>query len=117
MLAREFKERMSESDNLIPSDTNQPSCHSRLCLQSKAAILVVLWTVFIGTVYTVVCIGFAIVVNKNQLVGSTVDSVVTYPASIVYSILAIVSMLYPLSNCLRLILHQIIKPMTLVYEP
>ena len=50
-------ETMSESDSLIKRESNKRSrvkCQSHLCLQSKAAILIVLWTMFIGIVYTTV---------------------------------------------------------------
>ena len=90
---------MSESDGLIPSETNQQSCvkcQNCLCSQSKASILIILWTVFIGAAYTLLCIGFTRIVQKSQIAGRTLDSVVTYPVSIFYSILAIVAMLYPL---------------------
>ena len=82
---------MSESDNLIPSETNKQSCVkclSCLCLQSKAAILIILWTVFIGAMYAVVCIVIAIAIKQNQHVGRKVDSVVTNSGSIFCSILA-----------------------------
>lgn len=90
---------MSESDNLIPSETNKQTCvkcPSRLCLQSKAAILIVLWTVFVGAVYTAVCGVFASSIKSHQIQTHKIDSVVTYPVSIFYSILAIIAMLYPL---------------------
>ena len=89
---------MSESDNLIPSETNQQTrikCQSHLCVQSKAAILIILWTAFIGAVYAMVCLAFAMTI-RSQYVGRSLDSVVTYPVSMLYSILAIVAMLYPL---------------------
>ena len=95
---------MSESDSLSDSKPLLPKqqshvvcqCH-RLCLRSKAAILIILWTIVIGMVYTTLFVITASFITQYQNHDlSKVDSVVTYPLIIVYSLLAVVAMFYPL---------------------
>ena len=81
---------MSELDSLIQSESNKRNCvkcQSRLCLQSKAATVIVLWTVFIGAVCTTVAEVVAFVKDNN--VASSVDSVVTYRMTIFYFVLCL----------------------------
>ena len=85
---------MSESDSLIQSESNQRSCvkcQSHLCLQSKAAIMIVLWTVFIGSVHTTVVEVAAVIVANNPI-----HNIVAYSVCTIYSVLAFIAMLYPL---------------------
>ena len=88
---------MSESDSLIQTGSNQQrrsKCKSRLCLQSKAATLIILWTVFTGVAYTTICAACVLAIAVHIKLAS----IVTYPTSIVYAVLAIyiVATLYPL---------------------
>ena len=66
-----------------------------MCIPSKAGTLIILWTILFGFVYTAMCVTAAVITLNNH--GLTlVDSVVTYPTSIMYAALAIVAMFYPL---------------------
>ena len=52
------------------SGLNQ-QCHSKrpngLCLQSKAATLIILWTVFIGVVYTTICVAYTVSIARAHI--------------------------------------------------
>ena len=71
------------------------ACHSKcLCLPSKAAILIILWTAVIGTVYTIFVCTFVVGISG---VMHSKTSFVVYD-SIPYSILAVVMTFYPVSG-------------------
>ena len=93
---------MTESDSLIQSESNQRSCvncQNHLCLQSKAAIVIVLWTVFVSATYTMIIeVEFAAVVVKNN----HLHNAVTFPFSVFCAILAFIAILYPLIGLGRL---------------
>ena len=69
-----------------------PSKH--LCLPSKAAILILLWTAIVGAMYFIF-MGLAIALQTNS---SRINSNVSMYDSLPYAILALVMMLYPLSG-------------------
>ena len=67
----------------------------RLCLQSKSAILIMIWTVLIGMVYTTVLASIgAIIIYKN--VWRKFDGVESYAMNVVYFGLAVLALLHPL---------------------
>ena len=91
---------MNERDSLLLSSQHQShvaiNCwRNHLCIPSKAGTLIILWTVLFGFVYTAICVTAAVITLNNHS-HSLVDSVVTYPTSIMYTALAIVAMFYPL---------------------
>ena len=59
-----------------------------MCLQSKEAIVIVLWTVFIGVAHTTVVEITSIVIGSNPI-----SSMVTYSVCSIYAFLAFVTML------------------------
>ena len=88
---------LSETNSLLPNwrrDSNTKH-RSRLCSQSKGAILIILWTVFIGVAYSTFCTVVTLLILANYE-ESQIDNVITYPMSILYATLAIIAMLYPL---------------------
>ena len=66
-----------------------------LCLSSKAAILIILWTVVVGTTYTFIKDLVAIVINTSHY-ARTVDVAVL--DLIPYAVLAVIMTFYPLSG-------------------
>ena len=100
----------TESSHLLQRpDINEPSpqlqgeqsqqgnstCSSKhLCLPSKAAILIILWTAAVGAVYNFVLLMAVIV----MIAIVPPDISITFNDYIPYAILVIVSMLYPLSG-------------------
>ena len=70
------------------------SCQ-HLCLPSKAAILIIFWTAFVGTLYNYVLLLAATIVDTTQI---SPDNSISANAYLPYTILAFVSMLYPLSG-------------------
>ena len=67
----------------------------RLCLQSKSAILIIIWTVLIGMVYTtVLACADAIIIDNN--IKIKFDGVEPYAMNVVYFTLAILALLHPL---------------------
>ena len=96
---------MSDTDLLLPSHHIAVNTwggwgswrrfNPRLCILSRAGILIILWTIFFGFVYTSICTTAAVFILSNR--GHTlVGSVATYPMSIMYAGLAVVAMFYPL---------------------
>ena len=69
-----------------------PSKH--LCLPSKAAILILLWTAIVGAMYYI----FVDLAAVLQIDRSRINSNVSMHDSLPYAILALVMMLYPLSG-------------------
>ena len=65
-----------------------------LCLPSKAAILILLWTAIVGAMYYIF-VGLAAVLQADR---SQINSNVSKYDSLPYAILALVMMLYPLSG-------------------
>ena len=68
---------------------------SRLCLRSKSAILIILWTLFTGAAYTtLMTVATPVIVNNYHYMNA--DSEVTYPIlAILYAGMAVVATLYP----------------------
>ena len=66
-----------------------------VCLPSKAAILVLLWTVMVGAVYSFVLITAAVLIFSKSESSSISISI---NDSLPYAILALVSVFYPLSG-------------------
>jgi hypothetical protein len=69
-----------------------PSKH--LCLPSKAAILILLWTAIVGAMYNMI-VGFAAV---EEIDRSRINSSISIYEPLPYAILAFVMMFYPLSG-------------------
>ena len=69
-------------------------CYQIFCIPSKAATLVILWTAIVGSLYYLVLSATQIVVYKNPL---TTTSVSVY-SSLLFAILALARMFYPLSG-------------------
>ena len=98
----ESNDSSSERDALLPS--SQLALQSvfvkckmnHLCLQSKPAILIIIWTVFMGVTYTILCLLSALIIFNNQSQGNKVDKLMTYPICMLYMLLAVAAMLYPL---------------------
>ena len=93
---------MSETDLLLPSHHIAVNTwgswrrfNPRLCILSRAGILIILWTIFFGLVYTSICTTAAVFILSNHD-HTLVGSVATYPMSIMYAGLAVVAMFYPL---------------------
>ena len=73
-------------------------CQSRyLCLPSKAAILILLWTAVIGAVNTAVIGTIALVIDLNTLTSGVSISL---SDSLSYALLAVMMMFYPISGFL-----------------
>ena len=91
-----FIERQSLLPTAIPKQkSNCIKCLSPLCSQSKAATLIIVWTVLIGVVYTMMNAVSATLIANHIMDEDKVESVMTYPVIILYAILAILAMLYP----------------------
>ena len=90
------RKRDSEMDSLLPKQQRRHHARpqSNLCIQSKAAILIILWTLFIGFAFTTFLIlgTYAII---NSYYWRTTDEVATYPATLLYGGMAVVALLYP----------------------
>ena len=92
---------MTERDLLLPRSqasnavTNHGCRKSWICIQSKAGTLIIIWTILFGIVYIVICGITAMTIFDNHGYA-LVDSVVTYPVIIMYAVLAVVAMCYPL---------------------
>ena len=65
-----------------------------LCLPSKAAILILLWTAIVGALYNIF-MGFAAV---EEISGSRINSRISIYEPLPYAILAFIMMFYPLSG-------------------
>jgi hypothetical protein len=97
------RQRSFESQPLVSSVAPNPIhsrsayCTMRLCVASKAAILVLLWNVFIGGIYCIgeECTFFVLIVIYSYYNVDISLSVVTF-----YSLAAIIYLLYPLSGFL-----------------
>ena len=88
----------SEEDS-SPLQPQQRACIScpltkHLCLPSKAAILILLWTAIVGAMYYIF-MGFAAVIEIDR---SLINSSASVYEPLTYAILAFVMMLYPLSG-------------------
>jgi hypothetical protein len=71
-----------------------PPKHQILCLPSKAAILILLWTAIVGAMYYIfmgLAVALEIYRSKSGINFSVYDS-------LLYAILALVMMFYPLSG-------------------
>ena len=71
-------------------------CPSPLCSQSKSATLIITWTVLIGVVYTTMNAVAATLMTNHITDENKGVNVMTYPVIILYAVLAILAMLYPL---------------------
>ena len=69
-----------------------PSKH--LCLPSKAAILILLWTATVGAIYNILVGSAALLQISNARINSNISVYEPLP----YAILALVMMFYPLSG-------------------
>ena len=87
----DINERSQGEQNQQGSSTC--SC-KHLCLPSKAAILIILWTAAVGAVYNFVLL--VAVVLMIAIIHPDIS--ITLNDYVPYAILAIVSMLYPLSG-------------------
>ena len=87
-----------DSSPLQPQQRAAISCppQKHLCLPSKAAILIMLWTAIIGGIYYVF-LGLAVILEIYKSKYGTNFSVYD---SLIYAILALVMMFYPLSGFL-----------------
>ena len=85
-----------DSSPLQPQQRAAISCppSKHLCLPSKAAILILLWTAIVGALYNVL-MGFAAV---EEIDGSRINSRISIYEPLPYAILAFIMMLYPLSG-------------------
>ena len=70
-------------------------CSKNICLPSKAAILIILWTILVGTVYSCITTLLAFSIHGGKYT-SPVD--VGLIGMIPHAVLAIISTLYPLSG-------------------
>ena len=85
-----------DSSPLQPQQRAAISCPppKHLCLPSKAAILILLWTAIVGALYNMF-MGFAAV---EEIGGSRINSHISIYEPLPYAILAFVMMFYPLSG-------------------
>ena len=85
-----------DSSPLQPQQRAAISCPppKHLCLPSKAAILILLWTAIVGALYNIL-MGFAAV---EELDGSRINSRISIYEPLPYTILAFIMMFYPLSG-------------------
>ena len=90
-------ESCSETESLLRTHQGCVRCCKcrRLCLQSKSAILIMIWTVLIGMVYTTVLASIDMIIIDNN-VRRQFDGVVPYAMNVVYFGLAILALLHPL---------------------
>ena len=59
--------------------------------------MIVLWTVFVGAVYTTVTeLSLMAIKDSSEVIGSAVDGILTLHVSIFYASFALVAMLCPL---------------------
>ena len=91
----------AETGHLLPQTTNQPLQQIKnhwfcryLCLPSKAATQVILWTAVVGTMYYFALSLVMIIIYTNPLTSASISVFV----SLLYATLAIAMMLYPLSG-------------------
>ena len=84
---------MKERTPLLRNQKSRIKCHNRLCLCSKSATVIILWTVLIGIAHTSLYALVSTVIHPdNKLKFATL----TYPLNIFYFVLTIVALLYPL---------------------
>ena len=85
-----------DSSPLQPQQRAAISCPppKHLCLPSKAAILILLWTAIVGAMYYIIT-GSAAVIEMDK---SRINSSISIYEPLLYAILAFVMMLYPLSG-------------------
>ena len=67
-----------------------------LCLPSKAAILIIFWTVVVGAVYNLVLLLAVAIVDTNPLFSHDIS--ISANECLPYAILALISLFYPLSG-------------------
>ena len=110
-MAQSSSSSLSESTHLI-RNTSIANSHlhlkkilclcpqaKHLCLPSRAAGLVMLWTLIVGTMYHLEVLSVAsLVFSTNLLQQYHHPSIVTYYGSLPYAILAFIMMFYPLSG-------------------
>ena len=88
--------RKSERESLLPKQQRKHIAKSRsnLCIQSKASILTILWTFFIGFAFTMYLI-LGLYTAINTYYWRTFNPVVTYSPTLLYGGMAVVALLYP----------------------
>ena len=84
---------MKERTPLLRNQKSRIKCHNRLCLCSKSATVIILLTVLIGIAHTLLFAVASIVIKWSYEVKF---ATLTYPLNILYFVLAIVALLYPL---------------------
>ena len=70
-------------------------CWSHLRVRSKTSLVIILWTVFMGVAYTSFDILTTSFVISNRYY-SELDRTVAIPEAILYALLAVVTLLYPI---------------------
>ena len=97
MMSSETQPLLNQSPaNLQPQINKRICCRPQyICVSSKAAILIILWTAVVGTAYTSFKNLAALLINSSYYTG-TVDVAVL--ALIPYVVLAIIMTFYPLSG-------------------
>ena len=90
-------ESCSETESLLRNHQGCVTCCKCRCLylQSKSAILIIIWTVLIGMVYTTVLASIDMIIIDNN-VRRKFDGVEPYAMNVVYFGLAILALLHPL---------------------
>ena len=90
-------ESCSETESLLRIHQGCVKCCNwrHLCLQSKSAILIIIWTVLIGMAYTTILVNIDVIIIDNY-VTVKFDGEVTYAMIVVYFGLAILALLHPL---------------------
>ena len=93
-----FIERQSLLRTTVPKQKKISciKCPSPLCSQSKSATLIITWTVLIGVVYTTMNAVAATLMTNHITDENKGVNVMTYLVIILYAVLAILAMLYPL---------------------
>ena len=96
-MSSEAQPLLTQSSNSQPLlQTTRICCREKyLCLSSKAAILIILWTAVVGTAYTFIKDLVAIMINTSHY-ACTVDVAVL--DLIPYAVLAVIMTFYPLSG-------------------
>ena len=94
-----MSDRKCEKESLLPKQQGRHHARSqsKLCIQSRAAILIILWTLFIGFAFTSM-----LIVETHAIINSynwrKTDKVVTYPATLLFGGMAVVALLNPVTG-------------------
>ena len=90
-------ESCSETESLLRTHQGcVKRCNWRhSCLESKSAILIIIWSVLIGMAYTTVLAGIDVIIIDNN-VRIKFDGVEPYAMNVVYFVLATLALLHPL---------------------